>query len=90
MERGCKAESEARVSRDARELYLRLLATALSGGLQDHVLRPVTPSRGPKRRLFEPVRRLLETRGLVLARGISTPTTRSLKARRPGSRAPRR
>jgi len=43
---------------------------ALAGGLQDRVLTPVAPS-GRKGRLFEPIRRLLESRGLVVARSMS-------------------
>jgi O-methyltransferase len=66
-----KVEAEARATRDAKDLYLRLLAMALSAGLQDHVLHPVAPSGGLKRRIFEPIRGLLESRGLVLARSMS-------------------
>jgi len=64
-----RVQSPVQASRDARELYLRLLAMALSGGLQERVFSPVSPS-GAKRRVFEPIRRLLESRGLVLARSM--------------------
>lgn len=63
-------QSQVQAGRDARELYLGLLAMALSGALQEQVLSPVAPS-GYKRRLFEPIRRLLAARGLVLARALS-------------------
>jgi O-methyltransferase len=65
-----RAQSPADAGQDAKDLYLRLLAMALSGGLQERVLSPVAPS-GRKRRIFEPIRRLLESRGLLVARSTS-------------------
>jgi hypothetical protein len=52
-------------------LYLDLLARLLYGGLYEQVLYPVAATpRGRKHRVFEPIRRLLASRGLVLARSM--------------------
>jgi O-methyltransferase len=53
------------------DLYLDLLARLLCGGLYEQVLYPVAATpRGRNHRVFEPIRRLLASRGLVLARSM--------------------
>jgi O-methyltransferase len=53
------------------DLYLELLKRALYGGLHEQVLYPVAPTAGVRKRIFGPIRRLLASRGFVLARSMS-------------------
>lgn len=74
---GLSQSSEAKRTRAAPatepgDLYLELLTKLLCGGLHEQVLYPVAASPGGrKHRVFEPVRRLLASRGFVLARAKS-------------------
>jgi len=53
------------------DLYLELLKKTLSRSLFDELFVPLSPKRGTLRStVFAPVRRLLEARGLVLARSL--------------------
>ena len=58
-------------NREPQDLYLDLLTRALTAALHDQVLYPVAPTRGPKQRVFAPIRRLLASQGFVLARSMS-------------------
>jgi O-methyltransferase len=72
-----KAQPEAgQATAEAVDLYLELLKISLCGLHRETALYPVAPSpHSIKQRVFEPARRLLAARGLVLARSIDLRTT---------------
>jgi O-methyltransferase len=66
-------ETAASDQQGAADLYLELLKKTLTRSLFDEVLIPVSPKPGTlKSTVFTPIRRLLTTRGLVLARSKAT------------------
>jgi hypothetical protein len=62
------AGSWATGTSDPADLYLELLKWLLCAGLQERVVYPVAPAAGWRNRVFEPVSRILGTRGFLLAR----------------------
>lgn len=71
---------------DPADLYLELLKKSLCGGLHEEILYPIAPTAGGRRRVFEAIRRLLASRGLVLAR--SMPIESATFAESPPPRVP--
>jgi O-methyltransferase len=64
-----REQARAAQTTEPADLYLELLKKSLCGCMHEHVLYPVAPAAGGvKNRVFEPIRRVLASRGFVLAR----------------------